>query len=186
LLSLNKNLTKKMKKIITTLFFLTAVASLIALRPASAPKNAADAREDSLVIVRAKYAKEVMESIKGKEKMAADSVFKNVKIFKGKPAEQLVKVMETGWSRALGVGCNHCHNVNDWASEEIKDHGIAREMVDLTAKNNDLIKSMKSYAGRQRMPTVQCMTCHNGQAHAGRQARGPGGPNAGGGQRGPR
>lgn len=167
-----------MNKIIITLFALTAVLSLVALKPTAAPSTVLmDAREDSLVADRAKYTKEILESIKGKEKMAADSVFKNVKIFKGKPAEQLLRVMETGWSKALGVGCNHCHNVKDFA-EEKGDYKIAVEMVAMTNTiNEDLIKKMKSYAGRQRVPTVNCSTCHRGESHPGRPNRtGPGGP----------
>ena len=37
---------------------------------------------DSIADERAKFVAEVMESIKGKEKMPADSVFKNIKMFK--------------------------------------------------------------------------------------------------------
>ncbi len=160
-----------MTKLIASLFALTAFLSLAALTP-SAPAITIDGREDSIAAERAKYTKQIFESIKGKEKMSADSVFKNVKIFKGKPAEQLLKVMENGWSKALGVGCNHCHNVNDWASEEIHDHAIAKDMVGMTSKINDeMLKPMPSYEKRQRKPSINCMTCHNGASHPGRPNR---------------
>ena len=76
---------------------------------------------DSIADERAKFVAEVMESIKGKEKMPADSVFKNIKMFKGMPAERLLGIMDKGWGNALGVSCNHCHNTKDWSSEEKKE-----------------------------------------------------------------
>jgi len=161
-----------MKKIIILLFATTAVMSLVALKPSTSRPNVVDAREDSLAADRAKFVKEIMDGIKGKEKSAADSVFKNVKIFKGKPAEQLLKVMENGWSKALGVSCNHCHNVKDWASTEKHDYEIAVDMVEMTTKiNNDMLKTMASYSKRERKPSIGCMTCHNGAAHPGRPNR---------------
>jgi hypothetical protein len=157
-----------MKKVIASLFALTAIVSFMAISP-SPTTNTIDGKEDSLAADRAKYSKEVMESIKGKEKMAADSVFKNVKIFKGRPAEQLVRIMENGWSKALGVSCGHCHNEKDWASEEKHDRAIAVDMVAMTGKiNDDLLKNMPAYASKTRKPTINCMTCHNGEAHPGR------------------
>ncbi|MFN3380398.1 MAG: c-type cytochrome, partial [Runella zeae] len=173
------NLPSSMKKWITALFALTAVVSLVALTPS--PNNsqaAADAREDSLAADRAKYAKMVKEAIAGKEKNNAEDVFKNIKIFKGRPAEQVIGIMENGWSKALGVSCNHCHNVNDWASEEKHDHAIARDMVAMVGKiNDDVIAALPSYASKERKPRIGCTTCHRGEAHPGRPngAR-PGGP----------
>ncbi|MFN8358137.1 MAG: c-type cytochrome [Spirosomataceae bacterium] len=153
-----------MKKWIGGLFVLTAVWSLSALTPAH--RTALDAREDSLAADRAKYSQEVMAAIKGKENKPADSVFKNIQVLKGLPAEQVVSIMETNWSKALGVSCAHCHNVKDWASDEKKDKFLTVEMVQMTNTINDnLIKNMKTYAGRQRTPKVSCMTCHRGEAH---------------------
>ncbi len=168
-----------MKKWITALFALTAVVSLVALTPShNNSQAAADAREDSLAADRAKYAKMVKEAIAGKEKNNAEDVFKNIKIFKGRPAEQVIGIMENGWSKALGVSCNHCHNVNDWASEEKHDHAIARDMVAMVGKiNDDVIAALPSYASKERKPRIGCTTCHRGEAHPGRPngAR-PGGP----------
>ncbi|MEZ4905233.1 MAG: c-type cytochrome [Spirosomataceae bacterium] len=162
-----------MKKWITALFAITAIVSLVALTPSpNAPKSAADAREDSLAADRAKYAKMVKEFIAGKEKNNAEDVFKNIKIFKGRPAEQVIGIMENAWSKALGVSCNHCHNVDDWASEEKHDHAIARDMVAMVGKiNDDLIGTMPSYATKDRKPRVGCTTCHRGEAHPGRPNR---------------
>jgi len=49
------------------------------------------------------------EQIKGKEKLPADQVFKNIKILKRFPAGTLLNIMRGGFSRALGVDCTHCH-----------------------------------------------------------------------------
>jgi hypothetical protein len=68
--------------------------------------------EDSLEADRLKYMNEVMESIKGKEKLPADSVFKNIKVIKGASsvsAEHFLWMMNWGWSAELGVSCSHCH-----------------------------------------------------------------------------
>lgn len=173
-----------MKKWITALFGLTAIVSLVALTPSPSSTKSADPREDSLAADRAKYAKMVKEAIAGKEKTNAEDVFKNIKIFKGRPAEQVIGIMENGWSKALGVSCNHCHDVKDWASESKGDHAIAREMVAMVGKiNDDLIATMPSYATKERKPRVGCTTCHRGESHPGRpNGSRPGGP---GGQGGP-
>jgi hypothetical protein len=71
--------------------------------------------------------------------------------------------MSNGWSRALGVGCNHCHNVNDWASEEKPDKELAREMAKMTGTiNNDMLKKME---GVSKRANINCNTCHRGQKH---------------------
>lgn len=173
-----------MKKWITALFAITAVVSLVALTPSPSSTKSADPREDSLAADRAKYTKLVKDAIAGKEKMPAEEVFKNIKLFKGQPAEAVLGIMENRWSKTLGVSCNHCHNVNDWASEEKHDHQIAREMVAMVGKiNDDLIATMPSYATRDRKPRVGCNTCHRGEAHPGRPngarpGAAPGGPGA--------
>ena len=73
---------------------------------------------DSLEKDRAKYVAIVLEKIKGKENLPADSVFKNLKLFKGIPARRLFAIMNIGYSKSLGVSCGHCHNTDDFASEE--------------------------------------------------------------------
>lgn len=162
-----------MKKAILSLFAITAVVSLVALRPStSAPVSTKDAREDSLAADRAKFVKQIKEAIAGKEKMPAEQVFKNIKIFKGRPAEQLLGIMENGWSKNLGVSCGHCHNINDFASEEKPDHAVAGQMVAMVGKINDeLLATMPAYASKERKPRIGCSTCHRGEAHPGRPNR---------------
>ena len=157
-----------MKKIIFPLFALIAVLSLAALKP-SPVANFADAREDSLAADRAKYVKQVKDAIAGKEKMPAGEVFKNVKIFKTQTAEQMLGIMEQRWSKTLGVSCGHCHNTNDFSSEEKNDFKIARDMVAMVGKiNDDLLATMPAYASKERKPRVCCNTFHRGESHPGR------------------
>ena len=37
---------------------------------------------------------------------------------KNMPAGQLLRVMEMGYARSLGVNCTHCHVPDKWESEE--------------------------------------------------------------------
>src|ERR1051325_3923135 len=87
--------------------------------------------DDSLEADRMKYMNEVMASIKGKEKMRADSVFKNLKVIKGESsisAEHLLWMMNWGWSAELGVSCSHCHVIGKWESDSLETKDIARGM----------------------------------------------------------
>jgi hypothetical protein len=63
----------------------------------------------------------------------------------------------------MGTGCNGCHNVQDYASDEKDEKETTRAMVPMTTKlNNDLIKSIK---GLEKSKGVSCMTCHRGRKH---------------------
>jgi hypothetical protein len=118
--------------------------------------------QDSLIKEREKAMASTMEYIKGKEKMAADSVFKNIKSLKGVPAEKFVGIMGK-WSEAMGTGCNGCHNMKDFASDEKDEKETTREMVPMTQKiNKDLIQPIK---GLEKSKGVSCMTCHRGRKH---------------------
>src|ERR1051325_1594373 len=56
----------------------------------------------------------VLRSIAGRENQPAESVFKNIKIFKGVPAGRLVNIMNNGFGRSLGVSCGFCHVPGKW------------------------------------------------------------------------
>ncbi len=117
--------------------------------------------EDSLEKDRAKYAAQVLEAIKGKENMRADSVFKNIKMLKI-PAGRLVRVMQFGYSRALGISCAHCHNTTDFSSEEKQQKEITRQMAAMSNTiNTDLLKNIQ---GLKSSPAIiNCTTCHRGE-----------------------
>jgi hypothetical protein len=122
---------------------------------------------DSLAKERAKYVEAVMASIKGKENMRADSVFQNLKIFNKMPAERVIRIMDGGWSRSLGVNCNHCHDTNHWEAETKLEKQIARDMAAMTGKiNDDMLKNIKNLETKTR---IGCNTCHQGKAQFGPQ-----------------
>ncbi len=161
-----------MKKAITLFFSLASLVLFLSNKPPIENISEKDvftdvlkeAPQDSLAQDRAKYVAEVMSSIKGKEKMPADSVFKNLKldIFKKMPAQRLLAVMDMGYSRSLGASCGHCHNTTKWESEEKPTKQVARDMAAMSAKiNNDLLKNIKGLQTAE--PIVNCTTCHRGE-----------------------
>jgi hypothetical protein len=119
-------------------------------------------KTDSIEADKAKYIAILREQIKGKEDVRVDSVFKNMQIFRGMPAKLLLNVMDKGWSKALGVSCGHCHNTNDFASDEKPQKQIAREMYKMTGKiNTDYLEKIKNLQSVK--PIVNCTTCHRGE-----------------------
>lgn len=113
---------------------------------------------DSLDLDRKKYTEQVLAAIKGKEKMRVDSVSTHLKVLNGFPAQNLVLIMNA-YSKALGVSCGHCHNTNDFASDEIGKKDITRAMVELSKEINEKLKSISGLGAR---PIVNCTTCHRG------------------------
>jgi Photosynthetic reaction centre cytochrome C subunit len=119
--------------------------------------------QDSLAKERQRYVNEVLADIKGKENMRADSVFLNIKIFKNVSAERMVRIMDEVWSKGLGVGCNHCHNVTKWSDEAKGDKQLSRDMAAMTTKiNKEMLQTMK---GLDDHSSINCISCHNGRKH---------------------
>lgn len=111
---------------------------------------------------QAKALAQLREQIKGKEQWPADSVFQNIQMLKKVPAGRLLAIMEMGYSKSLGVTCEHCHTPDDWASEEKLTKQITREMAEMARKINiELLASIKNLPSKS--PTVNCTTCHRGQ-----------------------
>lgn len=85
--------------------------------------------------------------------------FKNIKVLKDLPADQLIPKMRA-WNVALGVKCDACHVINaDHTGFEKDDKPMkerAREMVLMATALN---KTQKSVKGQ-----VTCYMCHRGQA----------------------
>ncbi|HXG68552.1 MAG TPA: c-type cytochrome [Blastocatellia bacterium] len=105
---------------------------------------------------------ELRKQIAGKENQPAEQVFKNIQMLKGVPAGRLLRVMEIGYGRSLGVDCTHCHSPGQWEKEDKTEKQIAREMSAMVrAINTDLLKKIKGL--KSETPTVNCTTCHRGQ-----------------------
>ncbi|HMS64472.1 MAG TPA: c-type cytochrome [Ignavibacteria bacterium] len=115
---------------------------------------------DSLDAAKQKYVDEIMITISGKENMPSDSVFKNLQMLKEMPADKLLGLMNFGFSKALGVGCDHCHNVQDFASDEIPAKQISREMMNMSGQIREMLKNIKEI--KSEKPSVTCATCHRG------------------------
>ena len=140
--------------------------SVFAVTHTAIKNNLASVKEDSLEADRLKYMNQVIASIKGKEKLPADSVFKNIKVIKGKnsvSAEHFLWMMNWGWSAELGVSCSHCHIIGNWESDSLETKDIARGMWNMRVKINDEI--LPSITGREYNtdPAVSCITCHRGK-----------------------
>jgi len=102
--------------------------------------------------------------IAGHEKEPAETVFKDIKLLRGVPAENLLRIMEFGYSRSLGVSCVKCHNPADWSSDAKPNKEITRRMAALAA---DVSKTITAYPERkdEEPAVVNCTTCHRGHSH---------------------
>lgn len=94
---------------------------------------------------------------------------KNLKVLpKDTPPEKLRAVM-TGFTRALGVRCSHCHvgeegkplDTYDFASDKNEKKVVARGMLKMLGKVNKELASIQP-AKSERVNTG-CHTCHHGR-----------------------
>ncbi|MER0439717.1 photosynthetic reaction center cytochrome c subunit family protein [Emticicia sp. W12TSBA100-4] len=162
-----------MKLLLPVLFLFIGVSSFMSMSeqaPQASPKVVA---KDTMMLDREKYLTKLKDSLKGKESMVADSVFKNIKSLKGKSVEQVLSIMNN-WGHALGVTCKFCHETTNWASEKSRNHLRTREMIVMNDRlNRDLLSQMKGF----RQPvTMGCISCHNEMKeppHDGPRPQGP-------------
>ena len=115
------------------------------------------------------YVTELLESIKGKENRPAGEVFQNVKVMKDVPAGRFLRIMDAGYSRALGVGCDHCHVEDRWEVDEKRPKRAARQMIVMTSDINDRLEKMEDIDNTE--PVVNCTTCHRGYVKPATQMR---------------
>jgi hypothetical protein len=131
-------------------------ASSVFSQPPAAPPAGAASESDSELIA------ELRQQIQGREKEPAETVFKNIQIFKGRPAAALLSIMDIGFRGSLGVKCSYCHDPQNWASDDKNEKKIAREMSHMVRDINE--KYLKSIQGlKSENPVVNCTTCHRGQ-----------------------
>ncbi len=111
---------------------------------------------------QAKAIADLTAQIKGKEQEPAETVFKNIQTFKGVPAMRVLKIMELGYARSLGVDCTHCHVAGQWEKEDKTTKQTARDMAKMVQTiNGDLLKNIKNLKGPNSI--INCTTCHRGQ-----------------------
>ena len=131
------------------------------MRPGMPPGMPAPSFSDSFTAERDSLMNEVREHIAGKENVAAESVFKNIKLLKGVPAGRLLRIMNFGWGHALGVRCQHCHVLGHWADDDKPQKQITRDMSAMMRTiNTELIPNIKNL--RSEHPGINCTTCHRG------------------------
>lgn len=114
--------------------------------------------------VRMRYVQQVLASIAGREAAPAESVFKNVRWLTDVSARTLVGIMNGGYSRALGVTCDHCHVTTDFASDEKRPERAAREMAVMHRMINQQLRQMQNLRPSENR-AINCSTCHRGMVN---------------------
>jgi hypothetical protein len=105
---------------------------------------------------------DLRKAIAGSENKPAGEVFKNIQMLKAMPAGRLLRVMELGYAKSLGVDCTHCHVAAQWEKEDKPTKQIARDMAAMVANiNNEQLKKIKNLKSAE--PVINCTTCHRGQ-----------------------
>lgn len=157
------NIMRKKQRIIslTVIFvFMVFLTAIFLVRPVFENKINAENLMTEDFDQAAALAK-LRESIKGKEKQPAETVFKNIQTLKGRPAGQVLAIMEFGYSRSLGVTCTHCHTPDKWEDEGKPTKQITRDMAAMAAKiNGEMLKGIKNI---NEKAVINCTTCHRGQ-----------------------
>lgn len=105
---------------------------------------------------------ELESLIAGRSNEPAEEVFKDIQVLRRIPAGRLLKIMDIGFSRSLGVTCTHCHVIGRWESSDKTEKQVARQMWDMTRTiNAGLLTKISGLKSAE--PTINCTTCHRGQ-----------------------
>ena len=110
-----------------------------------------------------RFVKELSSRIAGRENEPAEQVIKNIQRLKAVPAGTLLRIMNGGFSRALGVSCTHCHVEQDFASDDKRPKRAAREMAVMHRMINEQLKKMENLkTPKSENRAINCLTCHRG------------------------
>lgn len=104
---------------------------------------------------------ELRKRIAGQEEKPASEVFKNIQLLRNVPAGRLLRIMEMGYARSLGVDCAHCHVAGAWEKDDKPTKQIAREMMKMVGVITGELKKIPNL--KSENPVVNCTTCHRGQ-----------------------
>lgn len=96
---------------------------------------------------------------------SAGRVFENLQLanLRGVSARTFLGIMNGGYARALGVSCEHCHDLADFASDSKRPKLAAREMAAMHRMINQELARMehiRTPATENR--AISCVTCHRG------------------------
>jgi photosynthetic reaction center cytochrome c subunit len=113
----------------------------------------------AIVAARAQAPAAPAQGAPGSVKLA-EQQFKNIKVFKGIPADEVIPAMEF-ITASLGVECEFCHVRQEhgmaFDKDDKKPKEIARKMIEMAmAINKDNFEGKKE---------VTCYSCHRGAAH---------------------
>src|SRR5262249_2053250 len=116
-MNLNKPMTLKLGAL------LAAVGAAVTLIPprvrtASLQASIPAPIQDDKSFDQAAALADLNKKIAGQETKPAAEVFKNIQILKAVPAARLLKAMELGYAKSLGVKCTHCHVAGEWEKED--------------------------------------------------------------------
>jgi Photosynthetic reaction centre cytochrome C subunit len=111
---------------------------------------------ESLSVLRKASVAEVLRSIQGRDSLPAEQVFRDIRVLKGVPAGRLVTMMDEVYGAGLGMGCNGCHIVGQWA-DSTRTKATARTMATMAAAINS-----QYFANQRNIQRVNCVTCHRG------------------------
>jgi hypothetical protein len=131
-------------------------------KPRASPATPAQANPNQEINNR--YVQQFSEKIAGRENEPAERVFKNIQIelFKNVPAGRFLRIMNLGYSRALGVACTYCHVEQDFSSDDKRPKRAAREMAAMHKMINDQLGKMQNLEIKPEARFINCSTCHRG------------------------
>jgi cytochrome c553 len=98
--------------------------------------------------------------------------YDNLKVLPKSTTKQQMDSVMKHFSASLGVKCTFCHVRGndeqrnfDFASDDNKNKGIARDMMKMTAKINN--KYFKNHSDENMIPSsaMTCYSCHHGEEH---------------------
>ncbi|MGO9480642.1 MAG: c-type cytochrome [Candidatus Kryptoniota bacterium] len=106
--------------------------------------------------MKPKFADDVTNQILSPD--STNSFGDNLKVLHGiHSREQLMNVMR-GFTEALGVKCEFCHNTDNFASDEKIQKRTARVMIKMAANIDE------NYLVGPQIEKVTCFTCHRGSS----------------------
>ena len=109
------------------------------------------------------FVQQISKQIAGHEQEPAVQVFKNIQILKKTPAAKLLLIMNLGYSKALGVTCEHCHVKEDFSKDDKRPYRCARDMALMHGDINQQLVKMQNLAPNPNGHFINCSTCHRGQ-----------------------
>jgi Photosynthetic reaction centre cytochrome C subunit len=141
---------------------LTHVSQQQSTPPKTQPSPPAAAQANPNQELNDRFVKQFAERIAGRENEPAEKVFKNIQWLKSTPAGRFLRIMNEGYSRALGVSCTHCHVEQDFASDDKRPKRAAREMAVMHRAINDQLAKMQNLDLKPEQRFINCSTCHRG------------------------